>query len=61
MDVELEAQMYSTHCDSLAGATWGSSPWGVIENLLEDSGFCSYRSWFEMRGLLDDGNCSTPT
>eukprot|EP00961_Rhodomonas_salina_P003228 44878-Rhodomonas_salina.1 len=37
----------------------GASPWGVIPDILPGSGFCGYRSWWEMGDLLQRAECAT--
>lgn len=58
LDEEVEAQVFSSECSAGAESMVGASPWDVIENLLPDSGFCSYRAWFEQRDLLERAGCS---
>lgn len=58
LHTEVEAQVFSENCEEAARESmFGASPWDMIATLLEDSGFCSYRAWFEQRDLLSRAGC----
>lgn len=56
LDVAVEAQVFGDAChDNEREAMRGASPWDTVERLLPDSGFCSYRAWYEHRDLMYRG------
>lgn len=55
---------FSSNCSSAANSfdTWGTSKEEIIPDLLQNSGMCSYRSWYEQRQIIaSSGQCSAST
>jgi hypothetical protein len=55
MDFDIVQRVFTDQCQDLKFDTWGSSKEEIVEDILQSSGLCSYRSWFEHRNLK---NCS---
>lgn len=63
VDTEIEAQVFASSCESFdnyvtAHDMWGSSVQEDVPDLLQSSGMCSYRSWFEHRSLISEETCN---
>ena len=57
---DISIRTHSSNCplNALSVDMWGTSKEQTIPDILNASGMCSYRSWFEHRQLQSNGQCS---